>query len=255
MIIDFQIHYSPAELVRPRMSPDGSYRTFTLPDGSYDRYQPPLQDTLDRHIQVMDEAGVDVAVLSSMAGLTENLHQCRLVNDRLKEAEERYPGRIRGVAHTYPLGGPEAFAELERCSRELEFRGAAMYNIVGDKELDDHALWPFYQKLCDLGLFLFIHPYIKPGYAEFPDYDLSRSAYRECLLQCSLVRLINGGVLDDFPELKIVYSHLGGGIVANLARVLCYQDKDFWGTAGHPLATTIAARSRRRLCNRDLCRG
>ena len=48
------------------------------------------------------------------------------------------------------------------------------------------------------------------------------------------VRLINGGVLDDFPGMKIVMSHLGGGFALWLTRILSYQDKEFWGTASHP---------------------
>ncbi len=238
MIIDFQIHYSPWDLVKDKQGPNGFMGTYQKPDGSYDRYANPLQHTLEKHIELMDKAGVDVAVLSSMAGLTERMHDCRIVNDRMKEAEERFPGRIKGLAHIPPFGGDEAFAELKRCREELGFRGAAMYTIMGgDKNLDDHAFWPFYEKLCEYGMFVFVHPYIMMGYKEFPDYDLSRSAYREGLLQSSLVRLINGGVLDDFPTLKIVYSHLGGGFAANLQRIISYQDKEFWGTADHPLAS------------------
>ena len=49
-----------------------------------------------------------------------------------------------------------------------------------------------------------------------------------------MVRLINGGILDDFPGLRIVMSHLGGGFAFWMTRILSYQNKEFWGTDGHP---------------------
>jgi uncharacterized protein len=243
MIIDFQIHFAPLELVKDHLGPEGKEVTIVAPDGRYEFFAGSTQCDIANHVNMMDKSGVDIAVLSSMQGMMEKIYNCRIVNDRLKEGEERFPGRIKGLAHIPPLGGTEAFAELKRCREELGFRGAAAFNLVSDKNLDDSAMWPFYEKLCEHGMFLFIHPYLKSGYLEFPEYDVNRSTYREGMLQTSLVRLINGGVLDDFPTLKIVYSHLGGGFAANLNRIISYQDKEFWGVAAHPLAG--------RKCKRD----
>jgi len=232
MVIDFHIHYCPEELVRPKLGPDGGLNTIFVNGRPADTALP-LRFDLDKLVEMMDYAGVDIAVLSSGEGMRGNLANARLVNDRMKEAEERYPGRIKGMAHTAPLGGKEAFAELERCARELGFRGAAMHTVNGDKEVDDPALWPFYEKLQDLGMFLFVHPG-SAVHSEYLDYDLGRSVGREGQLMAVVVRLINGGVLDDFPGLKIVMSHLGGGFAFWMTRILSYQNKEFWGTAGHP---------------------
>jgi predicted TIM-barrel fold metal-dependent hydrolase len=232
MIIDFHIHYCPEELLRPKMSPDGRPKTFFVGDKPGDCVLP-LRYQIEKHIEMMDYAGVDTIVLSSGEGMRENLANSRFVNDRLKELEGRYPGRIVGMAHTPPLGGAEAFSELERCKRELSFRGAAMHSINSGKEVDDPALWPFYEKVQELGMYLFIHP--GPAiYSEYMDYDLGRSVGREGHLMAVVVRLINGGVLDDFPGMKIVMSHLGGGFALWITRILSYQNKEFWGTAGHP---------------------
>ncbi len=232
MIIDFHIHHCPEELVRPKVAADGSPRTVFVGDKTGDCVLP-LRYQLDKHIEMMDYAGVDVAVISSGEGMRENLANSRLVNDHLRKAEDRYPGRIIGMAHTPPLGGKEALAELERCRRELGFKGAAMHSTNSGKEVDDPALWPFYEKVQDLGMWLFIHP--GPAiHSEYIDYDLGRSVGREGHLMAVVVRLINGGVLDDFPGLKVVMSHLGGGFAVWMTRILSYQNKEFWGTAGHP---------------------
>ena len=65
------------------------------------------------------------------------------------------------------------------------------------------------------------------------DYDLGRSVGREFQLVLAVIRLINGGILDEFPGLNFIISHLGGGIAALMGRIEPYQDKVFWMTANH----------------------
>ena len=96
-------------------------------------------------------------------------------------------------------------------------------------------LFPFYELVEDLDKFLFIHPCLAvPAVGSFEAFDLARAVGREFNLVMGTIRLINGGVLERFPRLKIVMSHLGGGIAALLGRVRNYQDREFWGTAGDP---------------------
>jgi len=232
MIVDFHIHYCPEELVRLKLGPGGTLNTVFVNGRPADTALP-LRFDLDGLVGMMDHAGVDLAVLSSGEGMRGDLKNARLVNDRMKEAEERYPGRIKGMAHTSPLGGEEGLAELERCARDLGFRGVAIHSVNQGKEVDDPALWPFYERVRELGMFLFIHPGSAAN-SEYLDYDLGRSVGREGHLMAVVLRLINGGVLDDFPGLKVVMSHLGGGFAFWMGRILSYQNKEFWGTAGHP---------------------
>lgn len=241
MIIDFHIHYCPEEFIRPKLGPGDAVRTVFTPDGKAGDCAVALRFQLDKFIDVMDQAGVDVAVFSSGEGMREDLDKCRVVNDRLKDAEEKYPGRFKSMAHVPPLGGAEAFAELKRCREELGFRGVAMHSIVRGVNLDEKALWPFYEKVNELGMYLFVHPG-SAAYDSYLDYDLGRSVGREGHLMTVVVRLVNGGVMDDFPDMKIVFSHLGGGFSMWMPRILGYQDKQFWGTAGHPRHGKLAKR-------------
>jgi predicted TIM-barrel fold metal-dependent hydrolase len=108
-----------------------------------------------------------------------------------------------------------------------------MPSVIGEAELDAPELWPFYRKVKELGLFIFIHPALSSA-GNYLDYDLGRSVGREFQLVLTTIRLINGGVLEDFPGLNFIISHLGGGIAALLSRIEPYQDKVFWGTQDHP---------------------
>jgi predicted TIM-barrel fold metal-dependent hydrolase len=232
MIIDFHIHYSPEELVRDKLGPGGSPRTVFV-DGSPAYTYHDRLFALEKHLASMDQAGVDIAVLSSGAGLTDDLDRCRMVNDKLKKVEERFPGRFLGLAHVPPLGGEPCIRELERAVFQLGFKGVSIPSVIGKTELDATEVRPFFKKVSEMGLFIFVHPALSSSGA-YLDYDHGRSVGREFQLVLTVIRLINGGVLDDFPGLNLIISHLGGGIAALMGRIEPYQDKLFWGTADHP---------------------
>jgi len=232
MIIDFHIHYTPEELVRDKLNTDGSPKTvFVNGQPAYTFHEKLF--TIDKHLACMDKAGISIGVLSSGAGLTNDIEKCRLVNNKLREIEKTFPKRFLGLAHVPPLGGESSYNELKRSFYEFGFKGVAIPSVIGEIELDSEKLFPFYNKVQELGLFIFIHPALSSS-GNYLDYDLGRSVGREFQLVISTIRLINGGVLDEFPELRFIISHLGGGISALIGRIEPYQDKEFWGTKDHP---------------------
>ncbi len=231
MIVDFQHHFTPRELFRE--DPGDGNKTFYDENGvpAYS-YHSLLYD-LDEHIAMMDESGIDAAVLSCAEGMCAPLDLSRTVNDRTFEATQNYSGRFLGTAHAHPLGGKEAFAELARCAVDLGFQGVVITSEFG-ATLDDPALDPFWAECQRLGLYVFIHPALKLDHgAQFDAFDLARSVGREFSLVQAVIRLINGGALDRFPDLVVQIAHLGGGIASVLGRIRSYQDKDFWGTKGN----------------------
>jgi predicted TIM-barrel fold metal-dependent hydrolase len=101
--------------------------------------------------------------------------------------------------------------------------------------LDAEEFEPFWGEAARLGLFVFVHPALRLNESrQFDGYDTARSVGREFSLIMATIRLINSGVFDRYPNLTLHMAHLGGGIASMLGRVRAYQDKDFWGTAGHP---------------------
>ena len=48
------------------------------------------------------------------------------------------------------------------------------------------------------------------------------------------VRIINSGLLDELPTLRIQFSHFAGGIGRYLGRIRGFQQRDKWGTAAIP---------------------
>ena len=183
---------------------------------------------------MMELAGIDAAWLTSAAGMCADLETSRLVNDRAAQAERDYRGRFIGAAHAHPLGGAAAFKELARCRHELGFQGVVITSEFEGKFIDDPALDPFWKEVGELDMFVFVHPALKLNQAQqFDSYDTARAVGREFSLIMAAIRLVNSGVFDRHPALTVHMAHLAGGIASMLARLRCFQDKEFWGTAGN----------------------
>jgi predicted TIM-barrel fold metal-dependent hydrolase len=229
MIVDFQHHFTPRELM-PR---DLGRRKLV----SYDEHGAPsfimhwMLFDLDEHIRMMDEAGIDVAVLTSAAGMCADIDKSRLCNESAQLAQRDYPGRFIGAAHANPLGGAEALRELGRCKHDLGFPGVVITSETNDLYLDAPQFEPFWTECEKLGVFIFVHPALKLNQTkQFDGYDTARSVGREFSLVMATIRLINSGVFDRHPSLAVHMSHLGGGLSPLLGRIRSYQDKEFWGT-------------------------
>src|SRR5262245_65985509 len=124
MIVDFQHHYTPPELLD-----NGRGAILTRLNANQDpiRRLTSLLTDLSAHVRMMDQAGIDAAVLSCLQGLDEpNITTCRLINDRMHQAEQDHPGRFIGLAHVPALDPQEAAAELKRCAGGLGFPGVVI---------------------------------------------------------------------------------------------------------------------------------
>ena len=233
MIIDFHNHYTPPELMED-YGERGALRLDERGNPNY-RFNSLLVD-LAANVRMMDRAGIDAAVLSCGSGFDQpNLATCRLINDRMRQAELDYPGRFVGLAHVPALNAPEAAAELKRCAVDLGFPGVAIASELQGQALDAEALRPFWKAAVDLGLYVFIHPLPRViDWRQMDVDDLGRMLGWEFSLMVATVRIINSGLLDALPALRIHLSHFAGGIGRYLPRILGLQQREDSGTARIP---------------------
>jgi len=230
MLVDFQQHYTPPELLKGE---PGKATVELDGDGNPSYLLNPLLADLAAHVRMMDAAGIDAGVLSCGAGFDQpDIAVCRTINDRMREAELAYPGRFIGLAHVPALKPAEATMELKRCAVELGFPGVVIGSELQDQPLDCGALRPFWTACADLGLYVFIHPLPRViRWARMDADDLGRMLGWEFSLMTAAVRVINSGLLDELPTLKIQFSHFAGGIGRYLGRIRGFQQRDKWGTA------------------------
>ena len=179
-----------------------------------------LGDLGELRIREMDEAGIDLQVLSETAPAAQGLEPelavrlARRSNDLLHEAIRSHPDRFAGFA-TLPTPDPKAAAsELERAVTKLGFKGAMIMGLTRGRFLDEKQFWPIFERAAALDVPMYFHPsWAHPAVVEayYKDYPALTGAALgftvETLTQA--MRLIVSGVLDQYPSLKIILGHLG----------------------------------------------
>jgi 2,3-dihydroxybenzoate decarboxylase len=182
-----------------------------------------LYDLGELRLREMDEAGVDMQVLSHGAPSAQKLSGAdaieltRRVNDRLDVVVRAHPTRFQAFA-ALPTVDPKAAAEeLERTTR-LGFRGAMLHGLADGVFLDDKRFWPIFERAQALDIPIYLHPSLPmPAVmgAYYDDYAkdfpmVARAAWGYTVETATLaIRLVLSGVFDAYPRLKIVLGHLG----------------------------------------------
>jgi uncharacterized protein len=175
-------------------------------------------------LQLMEETGIDVQVLSltspSLHNLgSESINIAIQTNDYVSEIIKKTPERFQGFA-TLPMFAPkEATKELERSVKNLGLKGAMLCGRTLEKNLDHKDFWELFECAENLGIPLFIHPQIPQkgvrdiyysGFDELTNLAFSTFGlgwHYEAGIQ--FVRLVLAGVFDRFPNLQIILGHLG----------------------------------------------
>jgi 2,3-dihydroxybenzoate decarboxylase len=194
-----------------------------------DRFAPPemqkrLGDLGELRLQEMDEAGIDVQVISHGAPATQRLgadvavELSRRVNDRLAAAVAANPKRFAAFG-VLPTANPDAAAdELSRSVEKLGFKGAMLHGLSNGVFLDDKRFWPIYARAEALDVPIYLHPatphpavmdvYYKEYAKDFP--MVIRAAWGFTVETATLaVRLVLSGVFEKHPNLKVVLGHFG----------------------------------------------
>jgi predicted TIM-barrel fold metal-dependent hydrolase len=182
-----------------------------------------LHDFGALRIKEMDDAGIDIQVLSHGAPSTQKLPaetavaMATRVNDRLAAIVAKNPTRFAGFA-ALPTAVPEAAAdELERTAK-LGFKGAMLHGLSNGEFLDDKKFWPIFARAEKLDLPIYLHPsqphpdVIKTYYAGYvKDFPmLPRATWGYTVETATLaIRLVLSGVFEQHPKLKIILGHLG----------------------------------------------
>jgi aminocarboxymuconate-semialdehyde decarboxylase len=204
MRIDVHAHFLPESC--SDLMPSGSGRNPFGPAAN-------LKDdpsNLDFRMQKMDERGVDIQLVSGPNWLQNaDPDQCHRLNDSIAEAIDGND-RFIGLA-SIPMQEPEiAAAELERCVKELGFRGLEMLTHVNGENLDGERFAPLYRKMEELDVPAFIHPNNVLGADRLTSYFLNNLIGNPTDTSVAVASLIFGGVLAEMPTLKFVLSHGGG---------------------------------------------
>lgn len=164
-----------------------------------------------------DRWGGGRAALSPWVGLlgydlpaAEALERSRRINEALAQLAVKYPERVVALG-TVPMQEPDLAAEeLVRLAR-LGLRGVMVGPSVRGVYLGDERFRPFWAMCQALGLVVFIHP-MDIGRPELRPYHLSNLFGNPVETGLCAAYLIFSGVMDAYPNLKVLLAH-GGGVL------------------------------------------
>ncbi|HEX5475886.1 MAG TPA: amidohydrolase family protein [Vicinamibacterales bacterium] len=224
-VIDFHNHYYPPRYLealqagrsRVTVTVDGEGNPWLHYPGDYNIAVRGHRDLAYRN-DVLAEQGIDTQIITLTTPGThveeprEAVRLAALVNDEFREGMDRYGRRYVALA-TLPLNDPAASVkELRRACGELGMRGAMLFSNVNGVPLSDQRFWPLYEAANDLDAVLYIHPTNPISVEAMQQYWLMPLVGFLFDTTLAAASLVFSGVVERFPRIRWVLTHMGGAI-------------------------------------------
>ncbi len=205
MIIDSHSHWLPEEIINNA------------------HFYSKAWGDIESQVKMMDDAGIDVAVLSypttdAHLKLKSIAETARIYNDNVAEIIKRYPKRFAGAA-ILPIGNQQKMLDqLKRAIFELGFKAVSLASSYNGVYLDDKMFLPLYNKAIEAGIPIFVHSQIvNPiGYERVADPLLTPVIEYVFDTTICIGKLLMSDVLREYGKVKFIFAHFGG-VIPHLA--------------------------------------
>ena len=223
-VIDIHNHVTPRRF-RDAIEAGGTWHTLGADVGEL--HIPKFSIPAQERIAEMDEMGVDIHCLTVNTGffrydLDGELAAtiARDCNEELAEMMRAHPDRFTGLA-SVPLQDPAAaISEMEHAMGEWGFRGVTLGDHVNGRELDEPEFRPFWRAVEQAGAVVFFHQCSSTVVESRTErYGLPNTIGNLTERAITFGTLVFGGVMDEFPDLKICLGHAGGYTAFGIARM------------------------------------
>src|SRR6516162_5282262 len=207
-----------------------------FPDRVWQEVKARVMDIHERRLREMDHNGIELMLLSLNAPAVQAIPDekraaevARKANDYLAEQVAKRPDRFQGLAALAMQDPDGAARELERCLKELGFRGALVngFSQVRDAETavyyDLPQYRPFWAMAEKLDAPFYLHPrnplprdakiYHSHQWLLGPIWAFGQETAVHAL------RLMGSGLFDTHPRLQIILGHMGENLPFGLWRV------------------------------------
>jgi aminocarboxymuconate-semialdehyde decarboxylase len=200
---------------------------YALVGGRRQALPPRAKWTPEERLADMDSLGVDVHVVSPYVGFY-NYHlpvevaraTSAETNDEIAGMIEARPERFAGLG-TLPMQDVKAaIGEMERCMTRLGLKGVEINDHINGRTLEEPEFRPFWKAAQELGALVFFHQggdtVVTPRSAR---YHLPNTIGNLADRAVTFATLVFGGVMDEFPDLKICLGHGGGYTCYGIGRM------------------------------------
>ena len=236
MLIDVHTHIVPEKMPDfsrraggdrwPVMDPVDSCSARVMISGKNFRTVTDQCWSVPRRLDDMEHEGVGRHVLSPMPRLfsywaqpDEGRDFCRYVNETIVEMMHAAPDRFYGLG-IVPVQHPELAAKELAEVKKLGLQGIEIGTNIDGHSLGDPRFLPFFQEAEKQGLPIFVHAQDPTDAGRFSGAPLLNNLIgfpQENVLAAAT--LITGGVIERCPNLRVLFSHGGGGFAMMLPRL------------------------------------
>lgn len=225
MIIDAYAHVFPESLIDAVAGVQSGAELQALKEQSaYLRHPEPRLVYMDAH-------GFDIQVLVLarppvwLGMAPDDIHRLTVVaNDAIAEFAAYRPDRFIGVG-VLPMVDEFMMTELERMHTELGLRGVLIFSNIDGQPIDEPSMWPLYQRASELELPIWIHPQHAPLHPWIRRDLMDRMVAWPFDTTLAMIRLVLGGVLERFPNLRFITHHMGGMVPYYSKRIEAFANQ------------------------------
>lgn len=240
-IIDSHFHWKPRAVYErlskrdnfPRVVPNerGGFSVWLNDSAGPTSNSPGSWFDLDGELETLDKLGHEVDVICSAGTFSvffsqlppeEGRDAAIHWNEEMAWAQDRYPGRLWGSAAVPLTDTSMALEVLDDAVGRLGLMGVALPGSIGnDPHIEAERLEPFYDRVEELDLPLFLHPTDALFADMLEGYGgaLHQSIGRVMEVSVAASRLIVSGVMERHPNLKVYMSHTGGALPYQAGRM------------------------------------
>jgi len=223
-IIDVHAHITP-RIFAEAIERDGQWHTLGPDVGEL--HIPKFRISAEEHVADLDRLEVDVHVITANTGFWQyeldpqtTLAISRDCNEVLRERVAQYPDRFCALASLPMQDVPLAISEMEHWMSVPGFKGVTISDHVNGHELDEPQFRPFWRSVEELGAFVFFHQASNTVVEHRTRrYGLANTVGNLTERALTFGALVFGGVMDEFPDLKICLGHAGGYVAFGIARM------------------------------------
>ncbi len=152
--------------------------------------------------------------------IEEAARWARLQNETLAADVQPWSDRFIGMG-TLPMNdAARAIDELEFIVKHLGMNSVEIGTNINGRDLDHPEFRPLWRRICDLGVFVLLHPPMRPvGLDRTGDYFLNNLISYPVDTTIAAARLLFSGIFQELPGLKICLAHSGGFLPFQIGRM------------------------------------
>ena len=222
-VVDVHNHVNPRPYLKA-MRAGRDWYGFTADHGELEN--PRNHWTLEQRIADMDRLGVDMQALTVYGGFNKYDRDLELTktvirtcNDEVAAMVDEHPDRFVGLGILPMQNVAASVVELERAVTKLGLKGVTIKDHINGHTLDESQFLPFWEAAERLGVVVEFHQGNTIVAQRIPRYFLENTVGNLVERTLTFGALVQGGIIDRFPRLKICLLHGGGYVAFGVARM------------------------------------